>query len=98
MAFDFSLLTGALGGTLALCWGTGALSGYTFAYKIMKARIAYLEEQIKLSDQKCDHRMDEITRRFESEIKTIKEMSSQAIEQAKEAQALLLEMQKNQSK
>jgi len=97
MSFDFSLLTGALGGTIALSWGAGAASGYTFAYKIMKARIAYLQEQIKLSDEKCDARLDEMSRRFESEIQTIKEMSKEAINQAKEAQKLMLEIQNKTS-
>lgn len=94
MSFEVADLLGPLGGTIALSWGAGAASGYIFATKIMRSRISYLEEQIKISDKKCESRLAAMTNRFESEIETVRQMSKEAITQSQEAQRIIAEIKR----
>lgn len=94
MSFEVADLLGPLGGTIALSWGAGAASGYIFATKIMKSRISYLEEQVKLSDKKCEARLSAMTTRFDSEIETIRMMTKDAIAQSQEAQRIIAEIKR----
>jgi len=69
-----SHILGPLGGTIALAWGAGAMSGYIFAMKSIKERITFLEQQLKMADQVCEARIKSLEERHEAEIETIKEM------------------------
>lgn len=69
-----SQLAGPLGGTLALTWATGAVSGYYFAMKSLKERMNFLEKQLKMADQVCESRVKNLDERYSSEIETLKEI------------------------
>lgn len=73
MSFDPSLLTGPLGGLLAIAYAAGAVSGYTFClrtiYKLLKAqaekdeatakqRIEHLELEAKIASERLIHGME----------------------------------------
>lgn len=67
-------LLGPLGGTIALAWAAGAMSGYIFAMKTIKEKIIFLEKQLKMADQVCETRIKNLENRHDSEIETLKEL------------------------
>ncbi len=92
--FDISKLLGPLGGTLALTWGAGAASGYYFAMKTLKEKIKFLQRQIELSDENCDHRIKALDERYEDEIRTLKSVMNNYKEQIDFIQKNLFENDK----
>lgn len=71
---ELSHLAGPIGGTLAATWAMGAASGYYFAMKTLKEKIIFLEKQIKMADQVCESRINNLDERYSSEVETLKEI------------------------
>lgn len=69
-----SHILGPMGGTIALTWAAGAMSGYIFAMKSIKEKITFLEKQLKMADQVCEARVNSLEERHEAEIETLKEL------------------------
>ena len=67
-------MLGPLGGTIALSWAAGAASGYIFAVKLMSSKIKFLEEQIEISEKKCEARIRSTTEQLQRQIDFIKEI------------------------
>ncbi len=88
----FAQILGPLGGTIAASWAAGAASGYIFATKIMKNKISFLEEEIKLSDKRCDARIKATCDRYDSELETMKKLVHEYMRQTNDIQKKLLEI------
>lgn len=76
--WTLSQITGPLGGTIALSWIAGAASGWGFTTKIMKSRIAFLEEQIRISDERCEARIESIEEKYSDQVDFLKKRVEQA--------------------
>lgn len=90
MSLEFADLLGPSGGSLALAWAAGAASGYVFACKMMKSRIDYLEEQIKLGDESCERRLKFMLERVNRELESLRKIIDDDQEQIKNLQSALI--------
>lgn len=56
--------TGPIGGILAAAYGAGAVSGWTFAHKIVGKQIRMLRDDMAEDKADCDKRIADLTNRL----------------------------------